>query len=328
MRAPAVRALLLAAGVGVIVVMVVRTGPALLMEMLHRVGWNVATVVMLYAGHVGLRALALWRVVVRRPARFVDVLRVRLSAEAVEVLTYTGPFLAEPAKGWLLVRHGMPAAEAFAAVATEYLLYTTLSAALALTAFSLLVAYGMVPVLFRPAALAIAAAMAAFIGAVCYAAATGVGLIVPIVRASGVIIGRRRAARAAEVIDPVERVLVSFLHDQPARLGEVLAIEAVAQSLLMLEICVVLASLGAAFSVREPLIIEGGGKLTVIAFFFIPGQVGAAEAVSASLLRAVGLPASAGLTLAFVRRIRSVCVASAGLLVFARRDTTHARHVG
>ena len=108
------------------------------------------------------------------------------------------------------------------------------------------------------------------------------------------------------MIDPVERVLVSFLHDQPARLGEVLAIEAVAQSLLMLEICVVLASLGATLSVREPLIIEGGGKLTVIAFFFIPGQVGAAEAVSASLLRAVGLPASAGLTLAFVRRIRSL----------------------
>ena len=86
----------------------------------------------------------------------------------------------------------MPAAEAFATVATEYLLYTTLSAALALTAFSLLVVYGMVPVLFRPAALAIAAAMAAFIGAVCYAAATGVGLIVPI----GACVGSHHRAEA------------------------------------------------------------------------------------------------------------------------------------
>jgi hypothetical protein len=307
------RGLLLAAGLVVIATLVVRTGPALLLEMLRRVGWSIVAIVALYAGYVGVRAVALWRVV-PGPVRFADVLRVRLSSEAVEVLTYTGPFLAEPAKGWLLTRRGLPTVDAFAAVATEYLLYTTVSAALALTAFSLLVAYGRVSAVLWPAAVAVAAAMAVFLAAVGFAAIAGIGLIVPIVRASEAVIGRSRAARAAEAIDPVERVLLSFLHRRPARLAEVFAIEAAGHALLIAEVWIVLSVLAAPSFALAPVIIEGGAKLIGLTFFFIPGQLGAAEVVYASLVRAVGLSASVGLTLAFVRRIRSACVAGIGLL--------------
>jgi hypothetical protein len=61
----------------------------------------------------------------------------------------------------------------------------------------------------------------------------------------------------------------------------------------------------------------GGAKLISVAFFFIPGQVGATEAVYAFLLRAIDLSASVGLTLVFVRRVRSLCVAGAGPLALA-----------
>jgi hypothetical protein len=140
-----VRAFLVAGGLAVIALLVAQTGPALLLAMFARVGWNVVTVVLLHAAHVVVRAAALWRVCLAPSVSFVDVLRVRLSGEAVEVLTYTGPFVAEPAKGWLLMRRGVPATAAFAAIAAEYLLYTTTSAALAFAAFSLLVAHGLVP---------------------------------------------------------------------------------------------------------------------------------------------------------------------------------------
>jgi hypothetical protein len=190
-----IRAFLLIGGLAVIALLVAQTGPAVVLEMFVRVGWNVVTVALLYAVHVVLRAAALWRVGLAPSVSFADVLRIRLSGEAVEVLTYTGSFLAEPAKGWLLTRRGMPTAEAFAAVAAEYLLYTTMSAALAFAAFWLLVAHALLPVQLRPGALVIAAAAAGFIIAVFFAAFSGVGLIVPIVRASRVIIGRARAAR-------------------------------------------------------------------------------------------------------------------------------------
>ena len=66
-------------------------------------------------------------------------------------LTFTGPFLAEPAKGWLLKRRGLATADAFAAVATEYLVYTVVSSSLAIIAVSLLLANGLLPPPVRPA---------------------------------------------------------------------------------------------------------------------------------------------------------------------------------
>ncbi len=312
-----VRAFLLAAGLAVIVLLVAQAGPALLLEMFVRVGWNVVTVAALYAVHVVLRAVALWRVGLVPSVSFADVLRIRLAGEAVEVLTYTGPFLAEPAKGWLLTRRGMPTAEAFASVAAEYLLYTTASAALAFAAFCLLMTHAFLPASLRPGALVIAPAVAGFIVAVFYAAFSGVGLIVPIVQMSRAILGRSRAARAAEIIEPVERALVAFLHERPARVAEVLAIETAGQVLLMAEIWIVLVALGAPFAARDAVIIEGGVKLISVVFFFIPGQVGATEAVYAFLLRAIGLSTSIGLTLVFVRRVRSFCVAGVGLLALS-----------
>ena len=87
-----VRLALLVLGLGVIALLVKRTGLRLLLRMVARIGWRFVAIVAIYALHVGLRAVALWRSVPRQAAAFVDVLRVRLSGEAVEMLTFTGPF--------------------------------------------------------------------------------------------------------------------------------------------------------------------------------------------------------------------------------------------
>jgi hypothetical protein len=63
------------------------------------------------------------------------------------------------------------------------------------------------------------------------------------------------------------------------------------------------------------LILEGGAKFIATAFAFIPGQMGASEGIYALLAGAIGLPTAAGLTLALVRRIRGLLVASVGVLV-------------
>jgi hypothetical protein len=102
------------------------------------------------------------------------VLRIRLSGESVEWLTFTGPFLAEPAKGWLLKRRGVSTPAAFAAVVTEYLLYTATSSCLGIL-------------------------IAAFITAFIFASLSGIGVIVPILRRSRLVLGRRGGDRARSV---------------------------------------------------------------------------------------------------------------------------------
>lgn len=310
-------------GIGVLALLVLQAGPAQLVRLLVQVGWSLPIVVVLYAIHQGVRAVGLWRSIPAGPVRFGEILRIRIVGEGLEALTYTGPFLAEPAKGLLLKRCGLPAAIAFAAVGTEYLLYTAVLAAMASVAFILLLARGTLPDPIRPAALAIAVVSVAFNGAFAFAAITGIGLIVPIVRALGVGIGRSRAASAAEQIGHVERVLVSFLHDHPSRLAEVLGIEVVAHALLASEVWIVLSALHLPFSALDPLLVEGGGKIIAGGFFFIPGQLGASEGVYALLLGAIGFSAAAGVTLSLLRRIRAALVAALSLLVLAWWDEKH-----
>jgi hypothetical protein len=319
-----VRVLLFLGGMAVLAILVVRIGAAVIADSLVRVGWGFVWVSALYMAHVAMRAMALWRSLPNARLRYREVLRVRLAGEAVEAFTFTGPFLAEPTKAWLLVRTGtgMTGADAFGGVAAEYLLYTIVSAAMAAVTLGVLTARGTLPAAFRPPVFALLAAIFAFLAACVQAAISGIGLIAPIVRRAGAVIGRRAIA-LAERLDPIERVLVALLHERPARLGEVLAIEIVGHALLACEIWVVFNALHVHVMAADPFLYEGGVKFIGVAFFFVPGQVGAAESAYALVARALGFPLTAGLTLALVRRIRTAIVAGVGLATAAGCANDH-----
>jgi uncharacterized membrane protein YbhN (UPF0104 family) len=125
-------------------------------------------------------------------------------------------------------------------------------------------------------------------------------------------VGTSAAGWATDKVAPIERALVDVLHVHHRRCAEVLAIETAAHLLLILEVWVVLRALGFSGALHA-LIIEGGAKLIGLVFAFVPGQVGAAESVYVLLVRAVGVPAAVGLTLALVRRVRSLLVGAIGM---------------
>jgi hypothetical protein len=297
-----------------------RAGPGLVLDMVARLGWGFFAIAGIYGVHVMLRAEALRRTIFQSPVTYADALRIRLAGDAVEKLTFTGPFLAEPAKGWLLKKRGLPGAEAFAAVATEYLLYTVTSAGLAIAAVSLLLTRDTVPSGVRTAAVIAMAIAIGFLAAFVIASVTGIGLIAPILSRSRIAIGRRRADAAAQAFAPVEAVIITFLHRHPARVAQVLVVETAAQGMLITEVLVAITGLGVGLSATDSLILEGGAKFVATAFALIPGQMGASEGVYALLAGAIGLPAAAGLTLALVRRVRGLLIASAGVVVLAWLD--------
>jgi hypothetical protein len=311
------RALLLAAGAIVLAVLVARVGPTLIINLLRRVGWAFLTVSLLYTAHLALRSAALWRSLPAPALRFIDVFQIRLAGEAVEMLTFTGPFLAEPTKGYLLTRRGATGPDAFGAVAIEYLLYTLVSAWLAAGALTLLLVRHALSASLRGPIIGLVVAIALFTAGFLTAAITGVGLIVPAVRAAGGLVGRRRADHAVATIEPVERVLVTFMHARPGRLAEVIVLEAFVHMLLALEVATVMRALALPFGWLDPFIVEGGVKFISVVFFFIPGQIGASESVYTILFQALGFPAAAGLTLALVRRLRALVVAAAGTVALS-----------
>lgn len=312
-----VRVLLLAAGAIVLALLVVRLGPAVILSLLQQIGWGFAIIPLLYTAHLAVRSAALWRSLPAATLGYVDVFRIRLAGEAVEMLTFTGPFLAEPAKGLLLVRAGTTTANAFGAVAIEYLLYTLVSAWMAAAALLLLLLRGALTGPLRAATIGLVAGIGVFTLGFIFAAATGIGLVVPAVRALGAVVGRDRADRAVAAIDPSERVLVGFMHARGARFVEVMALEGAAHTLLALEVATALYTLKLPFGWLDPFIVEGGVKFISVVFFFIPGQVGASESVYTILFQALGFPAAAGLTLSLVRRVRALAVAAVGTVALS-----------
>lgn len=321
------RLLLLAAGAVVFVAIVRRIGAATLVDLLRQVGWAFVVISSIYAVHIAVRAVALWRCLASRQdgegieavcrVALVDVLKIRFAAEGVEMLTFTGPFLAEPAKAWLISREGLGAAEAFGGVAIEYLLYTMVSAWMAAASLLLLLQQHALSEGLRAPIEGVLAGIAAITAGFFFAAIAGRGLIVPLARLPLRLLVRRRADAIIERTASVERVLLDFIHHRPARLATVLVIEAVGHALLASEVWVVMRALGEATTVLGAIAFEGGVKFISVVFFFVPGQVGAQEGVYALLARAIGETAAAGLTLALVRRIRALIVGGIGVAALA-----------
>jgi hypothetical protein len=279
----------------------------------------------LYAGHTALRGVTLWQTLPAGSIAVGRVIRIRFGAEGVEMLTLTGPFMAEPAKAWLLHRHGLDGAEAVGAVVTEYLLYNLTAAWMTAASLSLLLVRGLLPEPFRVPAGVVLAAIAVLTAACVPAAVTGRGIVAPAVDAILRRVAPRRAEGAGGAVRRVEARLVAILHDSPRRLASVLAVELAGHALLALEIFVILETLGLRAGVGAPFIIEGAIKSIAGLFFFVPGQLGVAEGFYAILLPVLGLPAAAGVTISLVRRARALAVGALGFLVSARAPMLPAR---
>ena len=311
------RAALLLAGVIALALVIHRVGAANVAGSIRRIGSAFWTITLLYALHTALRGVTLWQALPAGSIPLPSVVRIRFAAEGIEMLTMTGPFLAEPAKAWLLHRNGLDAPAAFGAVAAEYLLYNLTAAWMAAAALSLLLARAALPHAFTAPAVIVLAVIVALTAGCAVAGLTNRGLIAPSLRVIVGLVSPGRAEAIAGRLRDTESVLVSVLHDDPRRLAAIVAVELAGHALLALEIAVALHALGLQATLPSAFIIEGAVKCVAAMFFFVPGQLGVSEGSYALLLQAMGLPAAAGVTIVLVRRARSLAIGALGFLLFA-----------
>jgi uncharacterized membrane protein YbhN (UPF0104 family) len=314
------RTIFLGIGCGLFAYLLIRLGPGKILSLLLRIGWAFPLFLVIYAGYTLVRASALARCV---PAgegySYRDLVAIRLAGEAVQYLTFTGPILAEPAKALLLRNRGLPTTHAFAATIAEYLIYTFTSAIMAVLGLIYLLHTFDVPRSVSVAARIVILIAGMFLGAAAVAIVGRIYLIGAIVNSVRKLPRIGSYLRVDEKgLRDTENLLFEVLRAQPLRFLSIVATEFVAQALLVLELFVLLRATGEPFPLSRPFLIESATKFISMGFFFIPGQVGAAEAVYALIFKALGLPASAGVSLALARRLRSLLIAGAGLIFLAR----------
>ena len=309
------RVVLLLGGAALLVVLLWRLGAADVVDTLHRVGWRFVLVLVLGAAHQAMRALALLACVLRpNVIRYRDALAIRLSGEAVQSLTLTGPVLAEPTKAWLLETRGLTLKEAFAATITEYLIYTFVTAVMSITGLAYLIIEFDVSPTVRRIAIGIVTMCVVFLLASATAIARRYYLIGTIIAALARIgILRGRLTPNMTWINQMEDLLLVVLRDSTVRLARVAVVETVAQALLVLELFVLFHALYVNASAWTAFVTEASLKLFEFAFLFVPLQLGVAEGSYALVFSVMGLPLAAGFAVAFLRRARSLIIATVGL---------------
>jgi len=315
-----VRTVLLLLGVGLLGFLLWRLGLAEIAVLVGRAGWFFVPALGLYTLHHVVRAFALRACVLRQGLLgYGDALAVRLSGEAIQALTFSGPVVAEPTRAWLLTRRGLTLQEGFAATLTEYLISAFITAALSIAGLLYIVWALAPPPVVAGASLAVAALLAGFLVAAAAAIAARfylIGTIIDALSRVGVLRGRLRPDM--DWIHRLEDLLLAILRDRPALLGRLLLVETAAQVPLVLELALLLHAIEVATAPLAPLLIEASAKAIGIVFMFVPQQMGVAEGTYALIFDVLALPATAGVAIALLRRIRALVVTGIGLALLAR----------
>jgi hypothetical protein len=309
-----VRLLLLVVGLVIFGVVLRVMGVAEILALARRSGWTLAWMTGLYALHLTVRGWVIWRSLPIPRIPLTETVRIRFAAEAVETLTFTGPFLAEPAKGFMFIRRGVAPARAAGVIVFEQLTYMLVAAAMALTSLIVLLRRGAFSGGVHGAIVGLVAALGVFAAGVLWASITGIGLLAPAARLLSPVLGPARAAAVVDSIAEMELHLLDMLHGNKPHLIEALAAQTFGNVLLALEVILLFRALGFHGHRIDPVIVEGGVKFVNSAFIFIPGQFGAAEGANALIVGALGYPAVLGVTLSLMRRVRTYLVAAVGLL--------------
>jgi hypothetical protein len=309
------RIVFLLLGTAVLALLLWRLGPAEILQTFARLGWHALPILVCYVTYQAMGALALRLSILRwRQVSFGDALRIRLSGDAMQSLTFTGPFLGEPTKAWLLKSRGLTLTEGFAATLAEYLVNLILSSAMSIAALLYMLKVTALSASAAGAARGLVYVSAAFLVTALVAIGLRFYLIGAVIERLGRIgVLRGKLKPDVPAINRMEDLLLGVLRDRPARAGAIILVELAGQAALVAEIAWVLYALDLAVPALHPLVIESAAKFTTVAFFFIPLQVGASEGAFAVIFVALGLPAAAGFSLAFFRRLRSLLVASVGL---------------
>src|SRR5919108_1494053 len=232
------RLVLMFGGGALLVLLLWRLGPSEILDALGRIGWYFVPVLLLGGAHHAMRALALRTCVLRSGTlRYGDALAIRLSGEAIQSLTFTGPVLAQPTKAWLLEGHGLTLKEGFAATITEYLICSFVTVAMSIAGLVYLVVQFAPPPVIAGLALTIVCVFGAFLIASAIAITRRfylIGTIIEGLARVGILRGRLRPDMAW--INRLEDLLLIILRDSPARFATIVLIEVAAQALLVAEL--------------------------------------------------------------------------------------------
>jgi hypothetical protein len=279
-----------------------------ILDGIRRVGWGLLLILAISGARFVVRAEC-WRLCIpRTPAGTTSRLTLRqavvafLAGDAVGSVTPLGLLASEPAKVFL-TRHHLATRESVSSLALENIVYAASVVVMAATGGVVLLATAPLSVAWREGltAMVLGALLAVAIAAI--GLRRGLGGVLP-----------RFALR--DRLSSLRRQLHGFAAHTIVR---VFALDLVYHALAVFEILITLQWLlpDRSPTLAQAVVFEALNRVVTVVFKFVPFRVGVDEALNGALAPLLTINATAGVTLAVVRKVRSLFWAAIGLIFVA-----------
>lgn len=276
----------------------------------RRLGWFLVLILVLSGIKYALSALA-WSAAFFPEERqsWRQLFGYRVAGEALNYLSFAGPLLGEPVKASML--RGVRFLPGLASTLLESMV-NTIAATLVSVAGLVLLLRNLPGAAARVTGDVTILLLLGFAGGFLYVLRNRVRFLTGSWRALRWI-PRLSSPWLGEKLMLVEERMHRLSFERPAAFSWMFALSFAAQGLALLEIYVVLASLGITPSLFTILVIEAFTKLAKAVFFFVPTRIGADEGSSAGIFLLLGFSPAAGIMLALARRLRALFWSVVGL---------------
>ena len=238
-----------------------------------------------------------------------------LAGDAVGNLTPLGLLASEPTKV-LFVRRTLSTGVALTSVALDNGFYTvSVLAMIAAGAWALVRQVAVDRTIQRVAEGVLAAVVVAVIAGL-WVALRRPAILSRLAQLTAKMAGRD--ARSAEALRDIEARFYGVLAWPRSALLAATAWQVAFHVAAVVEVWVILRALSGAASFADAFVLESAGRLVIVLFKVIPFRMGVDEAGAAVVATALGIPASHGVALALVRKLRILVWNAVGLVVLAR----------
>jgi len=310
----------LLAGVALFIYLVIKTGSSTILSEIRLFKANFLLLLLTSGIRQCFRTVA-WNRCIEQDHRnlsFLDLFQIRLAAETITGLTFAGPFLGETAKAYVVAKR-MPLAYGLSSIVIENLIYSLSVVFFIVGGVLLLLLRFAVPEPMRIATVLVGLAvllpmLAAFV----------------IIRRKWMVLGKlldrlkqkrvkwRFIKRQEQRIRLFEENVVSFYGRHRRIFFWVLLLEVLSCSTGVIEAYIIMDVIAGRGSLSAAFIIESVYRAVNVIFAFVPLRVGVDEGGAALALNALGYSVAEGVSLAIIRKIRTLLWMGVGLLIIFR----------